>query len=103
MAHHIALKLLEEGYEVVPVDEIREIKAYCDPKNRQVFVIDDVVGVFGLKKTKLEVLIDYSKKITHPYMNMSRTLMTCREAVFNEIPHNSFLTKEKKCYQTTQL
>ncbi|XP_056000523.1 uncharacterized protein LOC125653783 isoform X2 [Ostrea edulis] len=95
-AHHIALKLQEEGYEVVPVDEIREIKQYCDTKNPQVFVIDDVVGVFGLQKTKLDMLIDYGQKITQPCMVRSRTLMTCREAVFNEtLPYKSLLTKEE--------
>ncbi|XP_055998105.1 uncharacterized protein LOC125683237 isoform X2 [Ostrea edulis] len=95
-AHHIALKLQEEGYEVVPVDEIREIKQYCDTKNPQVFVIDDVVGVFGLQKTKLDVLTDYEQKITSPCMYKSRTLMTCREAVFNEIKfYKPFLTKEE--------
>ncbi|XP_056008710.1 uncharacterized protein LOC125661395 isoform X2 [Ostrea edulis] len=95
-AHHIALKLQGEGYEVVPVDEIREIKQYSDTKNPQVFVIDDVVGVFGLQKTKLDVLTDYEQKITSPCMYKSRTLMTCREAVFNETKfYKPFLTKEE--------
>ncbi|XP_056000521.1 uncharacterized protein LOC130046350 isoform X2 [Ostrea edulis] len=95
-AHHIALKLQEEGYEVVPVDEIREIKQYCDTKNPQVFVIDDVVGVFGLQKTKLDMLTNYQQKMTQPCMVRSRTLMTCREAVFNEtLPYKPFLTKDE--------
>ncbi|XP_056015722.1 uncharacterized protein LOC125676784 [Ostrea edulis] len=49
-AHHIALKFEEEGYEIVPTKDIKKIEEYGDPKNPQVFVIDDVVGVFGLKK-----------------------------------------------------
>ncbi|XP_055998771.1 uncharacterized protein LOC125654883 isoform X2 [Ostrea edulis] len=95
-AHHIALKLQEEGYEIVPTKDINKIEDYGDPKNPQVFVIDDVVGVFGLKKTKLDVLTDYEQKITQPCMVKSRTLMTCRDVVFNEtLPHKSFLTKEE--------
>ncbi|XP_056001832.1 uncharacterized protein LOC130046588 [Ostrea edulis] len=95
-AHHIALKLQEEGYEVVPVDEIREIKQYRDTKNPQVFVIDDVVGVFGLQKTKLDVLTDYEQRTIQPCMVKSRTLMTCRETVFNEsLPYKPFLIKEE--------
>ncbi|XP_056016838.1 uncharacterized protein LOC125656331 [Ostrea edulis] len=95
-AHHIALKLQEEGYQVVPIDEIRELKQYCDTKNPQVFVIDDVVGVFGLQKTNLDVLTNYEKKITQPCMDKSRTLMTCREAVFNEtLSYKPFLTKDE--------
>jgi ABC-type dipeptide/oligopeptide/nickel transport system ATPase component len=96
-AHHIALKLQEEGYEVVPTKDVRKREDYCDPKNPQVFVIDDVVGVFGLKKTKLDVLTDYELKITEPSMVKSRTLMTCREAVFYETKsYKPFLTKEEK-------
>jgi energy-coupling factor transporter ATP-binding protein EcfA2 len=95
--HHIALKLQEEeGYEVVPTKDVRKMEDYGDPKNPQVFVIDDVVGVFGLQKAKLDVLTDYEQRITKPFMVKSRTLMTCRETVFNETKfYKSFLTKEE--------
>jgi hypothetical protein len=96
-------KLQEEGYEVVPVDEIREIKQYCDTKNPQVFVIDDMVGVFGLQKAKLNVLTDYEQRITKPCMVKTRTLMTCRESVFNETkPYKPFLTKEENVIRLTK-
>jgi ankyrin repeat protein len=96
MAHHIALKFQEEGYEVIPVDEIQQIKQYCDIKNPQVFVIDDVVGVFGLHQSKLDVLLHYEENIARPCMKKSKTLMTCRKAVFNVInPSKPFLTKEE--------
>ncbi|XP_056016411.1 uncharacterized protein LOC125675984 [Ostrea edulis] len=95
-AHHIALKLQEEGYEVVPAKDIRKLEDYGDPRNPQVFVIDDVVGVFGLQKTNLDVLTNYEKKITQPLMDKSRTLMTCREAVYNEtLPYKAFVTKDE--------
>ncbi|XP_056016832.1 ankyrin repeat domain-containing protein 17-like [Ostrea edulis] len=95
-AHHIALKLQEEGYEVVPAKDIRKMEDYGDPRNPQVFVIDDVVGVFGLQKTNLDVLTNYEKKITQPLMDKSRTLMTCRETVYNEtLPYKAFVTKDE--------
>ncbi|XP_056001360.1 uncharacterized protein LOC125655641 [Ostrea edulis] len=95
-AHHIALKLQEEGYEVVPIKDIRTIEQYGDPRNPQVFVIDDVVGVFGLQKTKLDVLSEYEQNIRKPYMVKSKTLMTCRWTVFNEtLTYKPFLTKEE--------
>ncbi|XP_056001101.1 uncharacterized protein LOC125653288 isoform X2 [Ostrea edulis] len=95
-ANHIALKLQEEGYKVVPTKDVRKMEDYGDPRNPQVFVIDDVVGVFGLQKTKLDVLTSCKEKITQLCMVKSRTLMTCREAVFNEtLPYKSFLTKEE--------
>ncbi|XP_056005263.1 uncharacterized protein LOC130050161 [Ostrea edulis] len=95
-AHHIALKLQEEGYEVVPTKDVRKMEDYGDPRNPQVFVIDDVVGVFGLQKSNVDVLTNYEQKITDPCMVKSKTLMTCREAVFNEtLPYKPFLTKEE--------
>jgi hypothetical protein len=94
-AYHIALKLQEEGYMIVPIKDLRKIEDCNEPRNPQVFVVDDVVGVTGLQKTKLDLLTDYEKKITHPNMIMSKTLMTCREAVFNETkPHSLFITKD---------
>ncbi|XP_062568353.1 uncharacterized protein LOC134230535 [Saccostrea cucullata] len=41
-ARHIALMLQQEGYEIVPIKDIRKIEDYCDPHSPQVFVIDDV-------------------------------------------------------------
>ncbi|XP_056007550.1 uncharacterized protein LOC125665455 [Ostrea edulis] len=94
--HHIALKLQEEGYEVVPTKDVRKMEDYGDPKNPQVFVIDDVVGVFGLQKNTLDVMTNYEQKIKQPCMIKSRTLMTCREIVFNEtLPYKTFLSKEE--------
>jgi hypothetical protein len=96
MAHHIALKLQKEGYEVVPTKDVSKMEDYGDPRNPQVFVIDDVVGVFDLQKAKQNVLSDYKQTVTRPCMAKSRTLMTCRETVFNETkPYKPFLTKEE--------
>jgi hypothetical protein len=72
------------------------MEEYSDPRNPQVFVIDDVVGVFGLQKSKLDVSTDYEQTITKPCMVKSRTLMTCRETVFNEtLPYKPFLGRKK--------
>ncbi|XP_062599456.1 serine/threonine-protein phosphatase 6 regulatory ankyrin repeat subunit C-like [Saccostrea cucullata] len=90
-AHHIALMLQQEGYGIVPIKDIRKIEDYCDPNNPQVFVIDDVVGVFGLQEVKMNLLLDYQDRIMKPTMPKSKTLMTCREAVFKKaIESNSF-------------
>lgn len=47
-ARHIALILQTEGYQILPIKDIKDIETYCDPHLPQVFVIDDVIGVFGL-------------------------------------------------------
>ncbi|XP_062569488.1 uncharacterized protein LOC134231543 [Saccostrea cucullata] len=94
-ARHIALMLQQEGYEIVPIKDIRKIEDYCDPVNPQVFVIDDVVGVFGLEKTKLNLLHDYQDRIMTPVMSKSKTIMTCREAVYRKtFESSSFFTDE---------
>ncbi|XP_052080503.1 ankyrin-1-like isoform X2 [Mytilus californianus] len=43
--HHVALQLhKQEGYYIVPVHSPEDIIQYCEPKYKQVFVIDDVCG-----------------------------------------------------------
>ncbi|XP_062613927.1 uncharacterized protein LOC134275683 [Saccostrea cucullata] len=91
--HHIALILQKEEYEVVPIIDIRKIEDYSDSRHPQVFVIDDVVGVHGLQKQKLESLIDYEKRISDPSNRNTKVLMSCREAVFNEC-YKSFFSNE---------
>ncbi|XP_062574474.1 uncharacterized protein LOC134236314 [Saccostrea cucullata] len=93
--HHIALILQKEGYEVVPVIDIRKIEDYSDSRHPQVFVIDDVVGVLGLQRQKLELLIDYEKRISDPSNRNTKVLMSCREAVFNECNKSIFFSNEK--------
>ena len=47
-ARHVALQLQNEhAFEIVPVDDISEIKLYGNPKCKQLFILDDVFGVFG--------------------------------------------------------
>ncbi|XP_062568324.1 uncharacterized protein LOC134230502 [Saccostrea cucullata] len=97
-ACHIALKLHEEeDYQIVPVTELRDMVQYCDPHNAQVFIIDDVIGVLGVQNEKLNLLVDYKEKIENPMMKKSKTLMTCRKTVYNEVVSRtcvSFLRKE---------
>ncbi|XP_061190554.1 uncharacterized protein LOC133198480 [Saccostrea echinata] len=94
-ARHIALMLQQKGYEVVPIKDIKKIEEYCDPKNPQVFAIDDVVGVFGLQETKLNLLSDYQDRIINPVMSKTKTLMTCRETVYRKaIESSSLFTDE---------
>lgn len=81
-ARHIALKLQEKGYEILPIKDIGHIETYCDPHNPQVFVIDDVLGSLGLDMSAYVRLNCYSDKINYPTMPRTKVLMTCREVVF---------------------
>lgn len=79
---HIALKLQEIGYEILPIRDIGHIETYCDPHNPQVFVIDDVLGSLGLDMSAFFKLNCYSEKLKNPTMPTTKVLMTCREVLF---------------------
>lgn len=100
-AHHIALKLQnEEGYDIFPIKEVSKIEDYCDPESPQVFVIDDVVGVFGLNNGQLEMLERYKDRIISAEMSKTKIIMTCREVVFrNETLLKCFLTAKANIIQ----
>lgn len=94
---HIALILQREGYEILPITDKNKIKDYCDPYRPQVFVIDDVLGVFGFDIAEFHMLIKYQKCLSRPTMQKSKCLMTCRETIFrNEALFDTFLSKEEK-------
>lgn len=80
---HIALKLQEEGYEILPIKDIGHLETYCDPHNPQVFIIDDALGLFGLDMSAFCMLNNFFKNSEYPPMQRTKVLMTCREIVFN--------------------
>lgn len=95
-ARHIALILEREGYQCLPITESSKIEEYCDPENKQVFVLDDVVGFLGFDLNSFFTLTRYKEKIINPPMPKTKVLMTCREVVYrNKQASNTFLTKEE--------
>lgn len=81
-ARHIALILQTEGYEILPIRNIRNIETFCNPEKPQVFVIDDMVGVFGLIVGEIDVMDKYKDLLENPSHLKTKTLMTCREAIY---------------------
>lgn len=79
---HIALTLQKEGYEILSIKEINKIEDYCNQTIPQVFVIDDVLGVFGLNNNDRNTIEKFSERLKDPLNPKTKTLMTCREAVF---------------------
>lgn len=95
-ARHIALTLQKEGYDILPIKDIKDIESYCDLHKKQLFVVDDVLGVHGLIIEWLNVLDRYEDRIKYPRMSDTKLLMTCRETVFrNKKLFNSFLLKKE--------
>ncbi|XP_062594112.1 ankyrin repeat domain-containing protein 17-like, partial [Saccostrea cucullata] len=86
---HIALLLQKEEYEVVPMLDFRDLTQYCDPQNPQVFVINDVVGVLGVNKAKLESFLDNGGDIHKTYNNMlsEDILKDEKNKCFREMKH----------------
>lgn len=92
---HIALKLQEKGFEVLPITDIGQLETYCDPYNPQVFIIDNVLGSLGLDMSAFYRLNSFSEKLKYPTMPETKVLMTCREVVFrNEKMSISVLSNE---------
>lgn len=95
-ARHIALILQKEGYEILPIADKNKIEDYCDPHNPQVFVIDDVIGEFGLKMEELNAISRYQDRLKKPTMSETKVIMTCREMIYrNETVSSCFLFESK--------
>lgn len=100
IAYHIALKLKEKGHEIVPVRDISLLETYCNPLEPQVFVIDDVLGIFGFDKVEFHKTQRYAKFFCKPLMPKTKILMTCRETVFkNDMLIGTFLTNKENVVQ----
>ncbi|XP_063405743.1 serine/threonine-protein phosphatase 6 regulatory ankyrin repeat subunit C-like [Mytilus trossulus] len=62
-AHHVALELEKEGYEIVPCDDPSEITQHLTTEKFQVFMIDDVCGKFALNQQKVNSWDQYEDKL----------------------------------------
>ncbi|XP_078311003.1 uncharacterized protein LOC111115920 [Crassostrea virginica] len=96
-ARHLALRLQTDcKFEIVPVDDITEIKQYGHPKCKLVFILDDVIGVFGVEYEKLRNLERYKESILNALGERSKILFTCRKAVYNEAANLEPFVLDKK-------
>nr|XP_022299076.1 uncharacterized protein LOC111107929 [Crassostrea virginica] len=84
-ARHLAFRLQTDcEFEIVPVNDITQIPQYGHPKSKQIFILDDVIGVFGFDRKNLSDLDKYSESIFNVLSEHSKILFTCRKAVYNE-------------------
>ena len=96
ISRHVALELKQkEGYTIIPVDNIKEILAYGDVNSRQVFVHDDILGVYGVDVIKENKLDSRYQAINNLLKTSgSKLIMTCRKTVFNSVKHTASLVTE---------
>ena len=83
-ARHIALQLEEQGWEVVPVCRLDEIIQYGDRDHKQVFVLDDVLGIFAVDMNFYNYIINHEENIVTAIGKTSKLLFTCRKSVYKE-------------------
>ena len=80
-ARHIALQLEEKEWEVVPVCELKDIIRYGDKAHKQMFVLDDVLGIFAVQ---MDHMFNYQENIVTAIGETSKLLFTCRKSVYKE-------------------
>ena len=68
---------------------------YGHPKCKQLFILDDVIGVWGFKRRNLAKLDKYSERILKVLSIHSKILFTCRKLVYNEAKFLFTFKKEK--------
>jgi hypothetical protein len=93
-AHHIALKLESDNFEVVPVCKPDEILLYGNFDRKQVFVLDDVLGIYSVDMTIYNSIISHMSSIFKAIGEESKLLFTCRKTVYVEAKRlKSFVTE----------
>ena len=92
-ARHIALHLEQQGWKVVPVCRLEEIIQYRDRDHKQVFVLDDVLGVLAVDMNIYTHIINHKEQIFKA-IEGSKLLFTCRTSVYKEVFNlGSFVTE----------
>ena len=81
-ARHIALQLEKKGWEVVPMCKLEDIIEYGDRDHKQVFVLDDVLGIFAVE---MNTMYTHKDMIITTIGQTSKLLLTCRKSLYKEV------------------
>ncbi|XP_052088568.1 uncharacterized protein LOC127725549 [Mytilus californianus] len=81
-SHHVALIYMQKGYQLVPVYSPSEIIKYGNANKKQIFLYDDILGVFGVNPDKVNKLERRQELLLSVLENGSKLIMTCRKSVF---------------------
>ena len=76
-ARHIALQLERKGWEVVPVFKLEDIIRYGDRDHKQVFVLDNVLGIFAVDMNIYNHISKHQEQIVTIIGKTSKLLFTC--------------------------
>nr|XP_022310220.1 uncharacterized protein LOC111115684 [Crassostrea virginica] len=96
-ARHLALRLQTDcEFEIVPILSVSDVIDYGHPKCKQLFILDDVIGVYGVEYERLTNLERYRENMFNALGERSKILLTCRKAVYNESSNLKSFVLDKK-------
>ncbi|XP_076078753.1 uncharacterized protein LOC143048765 [Mytilus galloprovincialis] len=85
LVRHVALQMQNEGYEILPVSNPKEIIKWYNPIRKIVFVVDDFCGTYSLNPMKFENwknLMDKIKALVEK--KPVKLIMSCRLQVYKD-------------------
>ncbi|XP_062578121.1 uncharacterized protein LOC134240019 [Saccostrea cucullata] len=95
LIRHIALELAQDGFEIIPVSSLEQVILYGKLNFKQLFIVDDVLGVYGLDMSLYNSFSRHSENLLNLLESGSKLMMSCRTVVFNESKLlNSFVTDD---------
>ena len=82
---HVALRMRQEGYTVVPTSIPEDIRNFTKPGSKTLFVIDDICGNYTLNQTYLDKWkLVYHNVKQQLQNNYCKIIATCRLQVFKD-------------------
>ncbi|XP_076078809.1 uncharacterized protein LOC143048825 [Mytilus galloprovincialis] len=84
LVRHVALQMQNEGYNIIPVSNPKEIIKWYNPIKKILFVVDDFCGTYSLNPMKFENWKNMTEKIKALVEKKPvKLIMSCRLQVYN--------------------
>ncbi|CAC5357131.1 unnamed protein product [Mytilus coruscus] len=85
LVRHVALQMQNEGYDILPVSNPKEIIKWYNPIKKILFVVDDFCGTYSLNPMKFENWKNLMEKIkTLVEKKPVKLIMSCRLQVYKD-------------------
>ncbi|VDI39710.1 Hypothetical predicted protein [Mytilus galloprovincialis] len=85
LVRHVALQMQNEGYEILPVSNPKEIIKWYNPIKKILFVVDDFCGTYSLNPMKFENWKNMTEKIKALVEKKPvKLIMSCRLQIYQD-------------------
>ena len=81
---HVALKMADSGYDVIPVQEPRDIEQYYNPNEKSIFVVDDFCGKYSANKTEIDQWEKIIQNSSRYKLGNVKLFVACRLQVYKD-------------------